>query len=101
MVGPHLGSWQQTCDYFRRRDRGYLLVGGRLRRIETSHTAVPIWPMRVEVAHDSLVRRLFDLEQQAVWPTPHSTWLCPEIPLCFELGGAVESRLPNQVPAPG
>ena len=100
-AGPDLGSWQQTCDYFRRRDRGYVTVGGRLRRIETSHSTVPVWPMRLEVADDSLLCRLLDLEDAGAWPRLHSSWLCPEIPLSFELGGAEEKRLPSQVPAPG
>jgi len=100
-AGPDLGSWQQTCDYFRRRDRGYLAMGGRLRRIETSHTAVSVWPMQIELRDDALLRQLLDLDSAASWPALHSSWLCPEIPLSFELGGAADSRLPSQVPAPG
>jgi hypothetical protein len=100
-VGPDLGSWPRRCDYFRRRDRGYVSVGGRLRRIETVHSSVAVWPMRLEVKDHSLLRALPGMERATPWPEPHSSWLCPDMPLNFVLGDDMESRLPSQVPAPG
>lgn len=99
-AGPDLGSWQRTCDYFRRRDRGYVVVGRRLRRLETSHSKVAVWPMKLEVLDDSLLRRGLGLESGVEWPRLHSSWLCPEIPLSFEVGRVTEGPLPSRVPAP-
>jgi len=100
-AGPDLGSWQRTCDYFRRRDRGYVLAGGSLHQIETSHSLTAVWPMEVEVLDDSLPRALLGGAHECGLPEVHSAWLCPEIPLDFELGGAQKGAMPSRVPAPG
>jgi hypothetical protein len=57
--------------------------------------------MRVEVRDDGLPRELLGAAVGDAWPEVHSAWLCPEIPLNFELGGAEKGVLPRRVPAPG
>jgi len=99
--GPDLGSWQRTCDYFRRRDRGYQLVSGHLVRTETCHGVTTLWPAQVEAREDTLLRRLVPTSGEQPWPEVHSSWLCPEMPLDFELCGADRGALPRRVPAPG
>lgn len=85
--GPRLGSWEESVRYFQERPRGYALASGELQRISSpSHPAVPIWPLRAEVEGDGLLPRLLDLPQGLHWPGLHSAWLCPEIPIVFELG---------------
>lgn len=86
-----VGTWKETVRFFRERPRGYVLTGGRLRRVEAEHPPVEVWPMTVEVGEDSLLRRVLPLgaangHGEAPWPDLHSAWLCPEIPFVFELG---------------
>ena len=100
-TGPELGSWQRTCDYFRRRDRGYTMVAGRLQRMETSHSVTTLWPTEVEVGDDGLLKRLLRSSPEQPWPEVHSSWICPETPLEFELCGSGGDGLPRGVPAPG
>lgn len=83
--GPDLGSWNETVRFFRDRPRGYLVAGRRLRRIETEHPPVAIWPLRAEVEEDSLLERALPLGGDGAWPGLHSAWLCPDIPFVFEL----------------
>src|SRR3954462_5077042 len=85
--GPRLGSWEESVRYFQERPRGYALASGELQRISSpSHPAMAIWPLRAEVEGDGLLPRLLDLPQGLHWPGLHSAWLCPEIPIVFELG---------------
>jgi hypothetical protein len=100
-AGPQLGSWPRTCDYFRRRDRGYLAVGDRLRRIETAQAATTLWPMQIEVGADALLCRLLGTPAGDPWPAVHSAWLCPEVPLDFAMAGSERTVLARRVPAPG
>lgn len=95
---PDFGSWNATCDAIRRRDRGYLMSGGALRRIETAHTSTAIWPVAVEIGRSDLLPRLLGVSLP--WPDVHSAWICPEMPLRFELAGAVAEAIPPGVPAP-
>lgn len=97
--GPALGSWDETVRFFRDRPRGYLVAGRRLRRIETEHPKVEIWPLTVEVEEDSLLERALPLPAgdsddggdgdgdgaADPWPPLHSAWLCPDIPFVFDL----------------
>lgn len=89
--GPSLGSWTDTVRFFRDRPRGYLVAGRRLRRIETEHPQVALWPLRAEVAEDSLLERALPLAGgdgdagSTAWPPLHSAWLCPDIPFVFDL----------------
>jgi hypothetical protein len=99
-VGPDLGSWDRTTDYFRRRDRGYVGAARGLRRIRTAHGAVALWPLRAEVADRGLLAGL-RADGVGDWPPLHSAWLAPEIPLTFELVAARDPVLARQVPAPG
>lgn len=97
-AGPDLGGWQRTTDHFRRRERGYVGAGAGLRRIDTSHGSVPLWPVQAEVLETSLLAGCWP---GAAWPALHSAWLCPEIPLTFELVPTARAAVPRQVPAPG
>jgi hypothetical protein len=99
--GPDLGSWERTVAHLRERPRGYARgSGGRLRRVETTHPQVAVWPVRAEIAEDRLLGRCLPLEG-GTWPGLHSAWLCPEIPFVFELSEVRERPLPRQVPAAG
>ena len=80
---PRLGTWEETVRFFRERRRGYTFAGEQLRRIETEHPAVPVWPMAAEVADASLLQAVVPVA--GGWPALHSAWLCPEIPFAFEL----------------
>ncbi len=87
-AGPSLGDWEETVRFFRDRPRGYLEAGHRLRRIETEHPRVEVWPLTAEVVDHSLLARLLPLDGGGPgggWPPLHSAWLCPEIPFVFEL----------------
>lgn len=97
-VGPDLGDWQRTTDYFRRRDRGYLGGAGGLRRIDTAQRPVPLWPVQAQVRETSLLTACWPAALD--WPPLHSSWLCPEIPLTFELVAARRAAVPRPVPAP-
>jgi Uncharacterized conserved protein (COG2071) len=99
--GPEFGPWVRTCDYFRRRDRGYVQAGGRLRGIETTHPTTTIWPMAIEVAEAELLRGLLAMPPADPWPAVHSAWLCPRVPLDFEIAGSKRAVLARRVPAPG
>jgi hypothetical protein len=99
--GPQLGAWPRTCDYFRRRDRGFVLAGDRLRRIETSHGTTTSWPMEIEVGDDALVRGVLGMPATEAWPSVHSAWLCPQVPLDFEIAAAKPVPIGRRVPAPG
>lgn len=84
--GPDLGGWQRTVDYVRRRPVGYVHWDGRLRSLKKSHGTVPVWPLAVELGEVDVLRTAFPGVDPAVWKTPHSSWLCPEIPFTFEVG---------------
>ncbi len=85
--GPRLGSWEESVRYFQERPHGYALASGELQKISApTHPAVPIWPMQAEVSGNGLLPRLLDLAPGTPWPGLHSVWLCPEIPIVFELG---------------
>ncbi len=97
-VGPCLGSWEETVEYFLERPRGYGEEDGTLHRIEASHPArqeVAIWPLSAEVTEDDLLPALVPLANGNGWPPLHSCWLCPEIPFVFEM-----SAEPRPVAAP-
>ncbi len=83
--GPRLGSWEATLDYFRQRQRGYVVWNQRLRPITTSRPAADVWPLDVEVTRAGLVADCFGGVNSEVWQSPHSAWLCPEIPFRFAL----------------
>ena len=91
--GPRLGSWEQTVEFFRHRRRGYAMWDNRLRSVRTSHPAVPVWPLEVEVSESRLVAACMPEVETDVWLSPHSTWLCPEVPFYFELGKPIEMPL--------
>ncbi len=85
-VGPTLGTWQQTVDYFRHRSRGYVAGTGGLQPVETTRQRGSLWPLEVSIEDSGLLEACIgsDLE----WPEPHSAWLCPELPYEFELSAA-------------
>jgi hypothetical protein len=93
---PNLGSWQRTVDTFRRRSKLYVVWDGRLRNVARTQAPAEVMPMAVEIGEAALLIKIFPSVAASSWPTPHSAWLCPEIPFTFELGKPI--RLP--VPAP-
>ena len=84
-VGPSLGTWNTTVDYFRLRSRGYVLSSGALHPVETSQRTVPLWPLQVSLEDPSLLALCLSLNGDGQWPDPHSSWLCPEVPYRFQL----------------
>lgn len=99
-VGPSLGSWDRTVDYFRLRSRGYVLSAGGLHPVATSQRAVPLWPLQVSLEDLSLLRRCLSLNGDRHWPEPHSAWLCPEVPYQFELSADTLRESLRRSPAP-
>lgn len=98
---PQMGGWEQTVEYFRNRRRGYVVWDNRLRSIRTSNAAVPIWPIEIEVGNAGLIAADLPDVDSEIWRSPHSAWLCPEIPFHFELGKIIALPLPasRRVPA--
>ena len=66
-----------------------------MRSVHSSHPAVAVWPLEVEIGEVSLVSECMEEVETEVWHTPHSTWLCPEVPFYFELGQPIELPLPS------
>ncbi len=99
-AGPELGDWRATVRFFRERHRAYTGRGSALRRIETTQPDAAVWPMRIDLADDALVRRGLSL---TALPALHSAWLCPEVPMTFELTPEPEREEPvrRRVPAAG
>jgi hypothetical protein len=98
-VGPQIGSWQQTVDYARMRNRGYAVGrGGGLKRIETEQPAVEVSPVSVDLRDAELPRVLVGAPS---WPTLHSAWVCPEMRMRFDLVREPAMALPRQAPVPG
>ncbi len=98
--GPPLGSWERTVDYFRNRRLGYVEWDGRLRAIKTAHPAAEVWPLAVEIGEVDLVGHCLADVEAGVLKSPHSAWLCPEIPFIFELGKSMVLPLAPQTPVP-
>ena len=94
--GPKLGAWETTLDYFRQRPRGYVQWNQRLRPIATSRVSVEVWPLHVDVGAAGLVAECFPGAPAEAWDTPHSAWLCPEIPFTFELTELRTLRVPGR-----
>lgn len=94
--GPRLGPWEQTVDYFRHRRRGYAVWDRQLRSLRMSHPPAATWPLQVEIGEVGLLADCLGVDRDdcgdELWRTPHSAWLCPEIPFVFELGKLI--RLP-------
>lgn len=97
-AGPQIGTWQQTVDYVRLRNRGYARSRGVLKRIETEQPAVDVAPVDVEL-HDAELPRL--LLGAPSWPALHSAWVCPEMHMRFDLAPERALALPTQAPVPG
>lgn len=95
--GPHLGNWDRTVEHIRRRLRGYVSWQGRLRSITRSHPTVEVWPLEAQVEVPELLAETFPEVDEEHWIAPHSAWLCPEIPISFELG---KPMLPPLRPRP-
>ena len=96
--GPSLGSWERLTRFFNQRRRGYFEGPAGLKRVDASHEASAFWPLEAEVEADSLLDSCLPLAD-AVWPPPHSAFLCPEIPFVFELGEA-DDRAVSHAPPP-
>jgi hypothetical protein len=105
--GPRLGTWDQTVRYFHERPRGYTESGGELHLIEARHPQTACWPVHVELRGEEMLRRLLPIAgngsangSSGAWPALHSSWLCPEVPLVFELGLVGRVQLAPTVPHP-
>ncbi len=97
MGSPDFGSWEATCHYVRRRDRGYILGPRGLTRVETGHEATELHPARVEIHRDGMLRRCFPGRP----PELHSAWICPEMPMRFVVDSAGREAIDRRLPAPG
>lgn len=84
-AGPVLGSWRQTVDMLRLRERAYVSTRASVRSITTRQRSVPLWPVEATIEDLGLVRTSPALARVPEWPVLHSSWLCPEIPFSFEL----------------
>ncbi len=94
--GPQLGPWPTTLDYFRRRPRAYVLAKDRLRPVTSSQPSVDVWPLAVTFGDVGLLSENFGGVDPALWHSPHSAWLCPEIPFNIELGELVTLPIAQQ-----
>lgn len=81
-AAPRLGSWEATISFFRHRPRGYAVRAGKLHRIDASQPRVDAWPVAAEVSEHSLLDRLLP---GGAFEGLHSAFLCPQIPMSFEL----------------
>lgn len=97
-AGPEIGSWRDTADYVRLRNRGYALARSGLKRIETEQPAVAVSPVTVDLLEAELPRALLGAP---TWPALHSAWVCPEMRMRFELVREPALALPRQAPVPG
>ena len=95
---PDLGGWEATVHSFRHRNRGYVLVGDELRRIQTEQPVVDVIPVRAEIYETDLLHHAAAADD---WPGLHSAFLCPEIALRVEVGTVGLPTLARRAPAPG
>jgi hypothetical protein len=101
--GPRLGNWDQTVRYFHERPRGYAEGSGALHLMEASFPQAACWPLRVELRGDEMLSPWLRINRNGAsrpWPALHSAWLCPEIPLVFELGLVPQIQMAPSVPHP-
>lgn len=97
--GPALGSWDQTVRFFRDRPRAYVEVGDHLQRIDTQPKRAPVWPLTVDIEDDSLLADLLPLAGSRR-SLLHSAWLCPEVPMVFDLRLVPEMQIERAMPTP-
>jgi len=90
---PRVGSWYEMVNHFRHRRHAYALRGQRLRPITTSRPAVSVWPVAAEVSDAGLIARAVPGFGTDDWPELHSAWICPEIPMRFEIGKSFDVQL--------
>lgn len=95
-AGPRFSSWEASVTYFRHRPRGYVERHGRLSRIDASQPRVDVWPLQAEVGDGRLAAELLGVPEL---PALHSAFLCPEVPMSFELVPGIAVP-PLQAPAP-
>lgn len=95
-AGPRFSSWEAAVTYFRHRPRGYVERRGRLSRIDASQPRVDVWPLQAEVGEDGLAAELLGVP---ALPALHSAFLCPEVPMSFELAPRIAAAA-LQAPAP-
>ncbi|MEM8932695.1 MAG: hypothetical protein AAGE94_16040, partial [Acidobacteriota bacterium] len=94
--GPTVGDWCRTVDYFRCRTKGFVFWEGRLRSLRRSYgDNATVWPLAAEVEIADLMDEMFPSVEPDHWSVPHSAWLCPEIPLSFEVGKAIRLTMPR------
>ncbi len=102
--GPRLGSWEQTVRYFHDRPRGYAVGSGAVHRVESGPPRPTCLPVRIEISGDDLLSPWLPLEPLFAaggrWPAVHSAWLCPELPVVYELDIVPEIPVAPGVPQP-
>ncbi|MEM7049023.1 MAG: DUF2071 domain-containing protein [Acidobacteriota bacterium] len=90
-----LGGWDDTVAYVMERPRSYIPVGHRLRRIDSEPVQIEPRPITAEILDLSLLVAL----EEAFDGTPvHSAWLCPSLPMVFELGAVPTPKLRTALP---
>lgn len=99
--GPALGGWSRTVGYFRDRSRSYAPDEKRLRELSADEASTEPVPFDVRVDAADLLRRTFPAVPAEVWQAPHSSWLCPEIPVVLQLGDLRRAPLVPSLSAPG
>lgn len=97
-----LGPWERMVQHLTDRTRGYArdVVGGALRRVDVSHPAVAVWPVRAEIVSAGFLPRCFGGPEDLPWPPLHSAWLAPEIPFAYDLRLLPRIALAPTVPQP-
>ena len=96
--GPHFASWERTVEYIRLRNRGYILKGGKLKRIDTEQPRTEICPVQATVRTTLLLEKQLGLDG---WPQLHSAWVCPEMPMVFDLAPTKGLVIGQGAPVPG
>lgn len=84
--GPDLGDWTRTVRYFQRRRKGYAMWDDRFRTVDKNRPHPVVWPMEAEILKPEALGRIFPMMSTESWSIPHSAWLCPQIPLEFQVG---------------
>ncbi|MEM6793364.1 MAG: DUF2071 domain-containing protein [Acidobacteriota bacterium] len=84
--GPEGLDWRRTVEAIRHRQRGYLLSGRGMRSLQRQQPSPEVVPMSAEVATAGLLEEVFVDAAPGTFDRPHSAWLCPRVPVVFELG---------------
>lgn len=97
-AGPRLGTFERTVQIFHDRTRGYALGSHGLRVVSAVHPSVEAVPVVAEIDDLSLLERIF--EAPMPFPALHSSWICPEFSIEFDLHPLRVEPLPQALPHP-